>query len=111
MNISHGSIEFESVDFRYQSERPILQGVNFHVLPKQKVAIVGSSGSGKSTIQKLLFRFYDVTAGCIKFDGQDIASVTQQSLRKAISVVPQDTVLFNASIMENIRYGNVEEQH
>ena len=108
LNISHGSIEFESVDFRYQSERPILQGVSFHVLPKQKVAIVGSSGSGKSTIQKLLFRFYDVTAGCIKFDGQDIASVTQQSLRKAISVVPQDTVLFNASIIENIRYGNVE---
>jgi len=108
LSISHGSIEFENVDFRYQSERPILQGVSFHVLPKQKVAIVGNSGSGKSTIQKLLFRFYDVTGGHIKFDGQDIASVTQQSLRKAISVVPQDTVLFNASIIENIRYGNVE---
>lgn len=108
LRVGEGSIEFDNVSFRYQAERPILQGVSFTVLPKQKVAIVGSSGSGKSTIQKLLFRFYDVTGGCIKFDGQDIASVTQHSVRKAISVVPQDTVLFNASIIENIRYGNVE---
>jgi len=107
LTVGDGLIEFDNVSFRYQPERPILQGVSFKVLPKQKVAIVGSSGSGKSTIQKLLFRFYDVDNGCIKFDGQSIDSVTQQSLRKAVSVVPQDTVLFNASIIENIRYGNV----
>ena len=107
LTVGDGLIEFDNVSFRYQPERPILQGVSFKVLPKQKVAIVGSSGSGKSTIQKLLFRFYDVNNGCIKFDGQDINSVTQQSLRKAVSVVPQDTVLFNTSIIENIRYGNV----
>ena len=107
LTVGDGLIEFDNVSFRYQPERPILQGVSFKVLPKQKVAIVGSSGSGKSTIQKLLFRLYDVNNGCIKFDGQDINSVTQQSLRKAVSVVPQDTVLFNTSIIENIRYGNV----
>ena len=106
--IGDAAIEFESVDFSYQPERPILRGVSFTVAPKQKVAIVGSSGSGKSTIMKLLFRFYDVTAGAIRIDGQDISNVSQQSLRQAISVVPQDTVLFNATIIENIRYGNVD---
>lgn len=105
--VSDGKIEFDDVGFSYHAERGILNDVSFTVAAKQKVAIVGSSGSGKSTIMKLLFRFYDVTSGRIKVDGQDIANVSQQSLRKAISVVPQDTVLFNASIYENIQYGDV----
>lgn len=105
--LNEGAIEFDNVGFSYHPNRAILKGVSFSVRPKQKVAIVGSSGSGKSTIMKLLFRFYDVTSGEIRIDGQNISQVTQHSLRKAISVVPQDTVLFNASIMENIQYGNV----
>lgn len=108
LHVDKGAIRFENVSFAYQAERVILKRVSFDVAPKQKVAIVGSSGSGKSTIMKLLFRFYDLNSGCITIDGQDIASVTQQSLRQAISVVPQETVLFNASIYENIQYGNVE---
>lgn len=108
LKISAGSIEFSNVGFYYQSTRPILKSVSFFAEPKQKIAIVGSSGSGKSTIMKLLFRFYDVTAGVIKIDGQDISQVTQMSLRRAISVVPQDTVLFNASIFDNIQYGRVD---
>jgi len=103
-----GEIEFDHVSFAYQAERPILNNISFKILPKQKVAIVGSSGSGKSTIMKLLFRFYDVSSGRLRIDGQDISQVTQQSLRQAISVVPQDTVLFNTSIFENIHYGNVQ---
>jgi len=105
--VSRGEIEFSQIDFAYNPKRPILEGVSFKVEPKQKVAIVGSSGSGKSTIMKLLFRFYDVSSGEITIDRQDISKVSQQSLRQAISVVPQDTVLFNASIFENIQYGNV----
>ena len=107
LNVSRGAIEFDHVGFGYEDGRGILKGVSFKVLPKQKVAIVGSSGAGKSTIMKLLFRFYDVDAGAIRIDGQDISKVSQLSLRQAISVVPQDTVLFNTSIFENIRYGNV----
>ncbi|MFT5571690.1 MAG: ABC-type transport system involved in Fe-S cluster assembly fused permease/ATPase subunit [Cryomorphaceae bacterium] len=107
LDISNGEIEFEAVSFAYQPERVILHDVSLKVASKQKVAIVGSSGSGKSTIMKLLFRFYDVTGGRILIDGQDIANVTQQSLRQAISVVPQDTVLFNGSIFDNIHYGDV----
>ncbi|MEM7358589.1 MAG: ABC transporter ATP-binding protein/permease [Pseudomonadota bacterium] len=105
---SAGAIEFDQVGFRYHADRPILQKVSFQVAPRQKVAIVGSSGSGKSTIMKLLFRFYDVNEGQIRIDGQDISQVSQDSLRRAISVVPQDTVLFNTSIFENIHYGNVQ---
>ena len=107
LNVQAGRIDFKEVGFYYEQERAILKGVSFSVEPKQKVAIVGSSGGGKSTIMKLLFRFYDVTSGVVLIDGQDIREVTQQSLRQAISVVPQDTVLFNTSICENIRYGNV----
>ncbi len=107
LEVAAGRIEFKDVGFYYSAERPILKSVSFCVEPKQKVAIVGSSGSGKSTIMKLLFRFYDVTSGCVLIDQQDIREVTQASLRRAISVVPQDTVLFNASIWENIRYGDV----
>jgi len=108
IQVTAGAIEFDHVGFQYHSDRPILSDVSFSALPKQKVAIVGSSGSGKSTIMKLLFRFYDVTAGMIRIDGQDISQLTQQSLRRTISVVPQDTVLFNASIFENIQYGDVQ---
>ena len=106
--VSRGAIKFDNVGFAYHPERTILSSINFSIAPKQKVAIVGGSGSGKSTIMKLLFRFYDVTQGSVSIDGQNIAKVTQQSLRKSISVVPQDTVLFNASIWDNIQYGNVD---
>ena len=108
IEVIEAAIEFKQVGFAYQTERQILNDVSFKVAPKQKIAIVGSSGSGKSTIMKLLFRFYDVSSGQILIDGQDISAVTQQSLRREISVVPQDTVLFNASIFENIQYGNIE---
>ena len=108
LNVSDGRIEFNNVQFCYDESREILKSINFSVLPKQKIAIVGGSGSGKSTILKTLLRFYDLTAGSILIDDQDIKQVTQQSLRKSISVVPQDTVLFNSSIFENIQYGDVD---
>ncbi|GHA05791.1 ABC transporter [Arenicella chitinivorans] len=107
LQVQRGEIRFSKVAFHYHADRPILKGISFTVPARQKVAIVGGSGSGKSTIMKLLFRFYDLNAGQIWIDGQDISEVTQDSLRRAISVVPQDTVLFNASIYENIHYGNV----
>jgi ATP-binding cassette subfamily B protein len=108
LNVTGGAIEFRNVHFHYQQEREILRGVNLIVKPKQKVAIVGTSGAGKSTLFKLLFRFYDVSSGSITIDGQDIRSVSQHSLRSMIGVVPQDTVLFNTSLVENIRYGRIE---
>lgn len=98
-------IHFENVDFAYDPERRILKGVDFTVPAGRMVAIVGPSGAGKSTISRLLFRFYDATAGRILIDGQDIRDVTQDSVRHAIGIVPQDTVLFNDSIRYNIRYG------
>ncbi len=108
LQVSRGEIEFRGVDFGYGPDRQILDAINLRVRPRQKVAVVGASGSGKSTLVKLLFRFYDVGAGSVLIDGQDIRSVTQESLRRAIGIVPQDTVLFNASIYENIRYGRIE---
>ncbi|KAG9143540.1 hypothetical protein Leryth_015969 [Lithospermum erythrorhizon] len=110
-----GSIEFDNVHFSYVPERKILDGVSF-VLPAGKsVAVVGTSGSGKSTILRLLFRFYDTHSGNIRIDGQDIRTVTMESLRKSIGVVPQDTVLFNDTIFHNIHYGRLssteEEVH
>ena len=100
-----GSIRFENVLFAYEPARQILNGISFEVPAGRTVAIVGPSGAGKSTISRLLFRFYDVTGGRILIDGQDIRGVTQQSLRAAIGMVPQDTVLFNDTIRYNIRYG------
>ncbi len=103
--VSGGRIEFKRVGFSYERERQILKDVSFSVEPGSTVAIVGPSGAGKSTISRLLFRFYDVSSGAILIDGQDIRSVTQASLRAAIGIVPQDTVLFNDTIYYNIAYG------
>jgi ATP-binding cassette, subfamily B, heavy metal transporter len=103
--LNGGSVEFDHVDFGYDARRPILRDVSFTVPSGKTVAIVGPSGAGKSTISRLLFRFYDVNGGAVRIDGQDIASVTQKSLRASIGIVPQDTVLFNDSIYYNILYG------
>ena len=100
-----GEVEFQNVQFDYRPDRRILKGVSFRVPAGGKLAIVGSTGAGKSTISRLLFRFYDVTGGAVRVDGQDIRDVTQKSLRAAIGVVPQDTVLFNDTIRYNIAYG------
>lgn len=105
LNVKSGEIRFENVQFHYREDRPILKNINFVLKPGQKVAVVGESGAGKSTLVKLLFRFYDVTQGQIMIDDQNIAQCSQTSLRKAIGIVPQDTVLFNDTILENIRYG------
>ncbi|MGE5094952.1 MAG: ABCB family ABC transporter ATP-binding protein/permease [Betaproteobacteria bacterium] len=103
--VTGGAIRFEHVDFSYEDTRAILHDVSFDVPAGHKVAVVGPSGSGKSTLARLLFRFYDVNAGRITVDGQDIREVTQASVRAAIGVVPQDTVLFNDTIYYNIAYG------
>ncbi|MDR3537945.1 MAG: ABC transporter ATP-binding protein/permease, partial [Acetobacteraceae bacterium] len=100
-----GEVRFEDVRFGYVPERDILKGVSFTVPAGHKLAIVGPTGAGKSTISRLLFRFYDVTGGRVLIDGQDVRDVTQDSLRTAIGVVPQDTVLFNDTIGYNIAYG------
>ena len=105
LQLQQGRIEFNQVHFSYQPSRPILNGLSFVVEPGQKLAIVGASGAGKSTIARLLYRFYDIQNGSICIDGQDVRDVTQSSLRQSIAIVPQDTVLFNTSIRENIRYG------
>jgi len=106
LQLTRGSIEFEGIQFGYTPDREVLKDVGFSVPAGHKVAVVGASGSGKSTLVKLLFRFYDPDAGRITIDGQDIRQVTQASLRRVIGIVPQDTVLFNDTIFENVRYGN-----
>jgi ATP-binding cassette subfamily B protein len=105
LDVTEGSLAFESVSFDYDPRRPVLRDVSFTVPAGHKVAIVGPSGAGKSTIARLLYRFYDVTGGRICIDGQDIRAVQQASVRAAIGIVPQDTVLFNDTIYYNIAYG------
>ncbi len=104
LRLRDGEVRFEHVDFAYDPERPILKDVSFEIPAGRRVAVVGPSGAGKSTLARLLFRFYDVDAGRILIDGQDIRSVTQDSLRAAIGIVPQDTVLFNDTLRYNIGY-------
>ncbi len=106
--VSNGAVRFENVAFAYEPARRILKGISFEVPAGKTVAVVGPSGAGKSTISRLLYRFYDLSGGRITIDGQDIAQVTQKSLRQAIGMVPQDTVLFNDTIRYNIRYGRWE---
>ncbi len=104
LEVTNGEVRFEHVAFSYNDSRQILNDIDFTIPPGQKVAVVGGSGGGKSTLVRLLFRFYDVQSGSIKIDGQDIRDVTQQSLRESIGIVPQDTVLFNDTIYYNIAY-------
>ena len=106
--VTKGVIHFNRVSFHYREDRAIIRDMSFTIEAGEKVAIVGASGAGKSTLVKLLFRFYDPNSGSIVIDGQDISHVSQLSLRKVIGIVPQDTVLFNQSIFENIRYGDPE---
>jgi ATP-binding cassette subfamily B protein len=105
LEVGAGTIRFENVSFAYEPARPILKGLTFEVPAGRTVAIVGPSGAGKSTLSRLIFRFYDVTGGRILIDGVDIREATQASLRAAIGMVPQDTVLFNDTIRYNVRYG------
>jgi ATP-binding cassette, subfamily B, heavy metal transporter len=106
LKVTSGNIVWRDVDFAYNPERQILHKLNLTINAGTKVAIVGSSGAGKSTLARLLYRFYDINSGSIDIDGQNIQQVTQDSLRRAIAIVPQDTVLFNSSIRDNIAYGN-----
>ena len=106
--ISKGEIMFANVSFNFNETRSILKNFNLHIKGGEKVALVGPSGAGKTTVTKLLFRFYDIAAGEILIDGQNIAKITQESLRKAISLVPQEPILFHRTLMENIRYGRFD---
>jgi ATP-binding cassette subfamily B protein len=105
IKVAGGEVAFENVSFRYEARRSILHDVSFAVPAGKTIAIVGPSGAGKSTISRILFRFYDVDGGSVRIDGQDIRDVTQSSLRNAIGIVPQDTVLFNDTLYYNIAYG------
>ncbi|MBW3227681.1 ABCB family ABC transporter ATP-binding protein/permease [Marinobacter adhaerens] len=106
--VDRGEVQFDHIHFAYRPDRPILKDVNFSIPSGHKIAVVGASGAGKSTLARLLFRFYDVDQGAIRIDGQDIRQVTQDSLRSAIGVVPQDTVLFNDTLYRNLAYGRPE---
>ena len=109
--VSGGEVRYEHVDFSYEPNRQILHDVSFTIPAGRTVAVVGPSGSGKSTLARLLYRFYDVTGGRITIDGQDLRAVQQASVRAAIGIVPQDTVLFNDSIEYNIGYGKPGATH
>lgn len=104
--LQRGEVVFRGVEFAYQPDRPILRGIDLRIPAGKKVAVIGPSGCGKSTLVRLLFRFYEVTGGSIEIDGQDIRDITQQSLRAALAIVPQDTVLFNNTLYYNIAYGD-----
>ena len=108
LNILKGEVRFDNINFSYNDDRHILKGISFSIPAGSKLGVVGASGAGKSTLSRLLFRFYDVQSGRIIIDDQDISQVTQQSLRKAIGIVPQDTVLFNDTIYYNIQYARPE---
>ncbi len=105
LQVAGGAVRFENVSFAYDPARPILHDVSFEIPAGKTVAVVGPSGAGKSTLARLLYRFYDVTGGAIRIDGQDLRAITQHSLRRAIGIVPQDTVLFNDTVGYNIGYG------
>ena len=105
LSVDRAEVRFEHVDFAYDPRRQVLHDVDFTILGGTTTAVVGATGSGKSTLARLLFRFYDVGAGAVLIDGQDVRTVTQESLRAAIGIVPQDTVLFNDTIEYNIAYG------
>ena len=105
LQVAGGKVEFQHISFSYEPGQPILKDINFDIEQGKTVAVVGPSGAGKSTLSRLLFRFYGANAGKILIDGQDISDITQDSLRHAVGIVPQDTVLFNDSIQYNIRYG------
>ncbi|KAK3044213.1 hypothetical protein LTS18_001874, partial [Coniosporium uncinatum] len=108
LQVEGGRVEFNHVNFAYDQRKQIIKDVDFVAEPGQTIAFVGETGGGKSTTLKLLFRFYDVTGGSIKIDGQDIGDVTMDSLRDALGVVPQDSALFNQSIMDNVRYARLD---
>jgi ATP-binding cassette subfamily B protein len=108
LKVTEGVVAFEDVSFYYHETRKIFENLNFNIERNQKIALVGPSGSGKSTIIKLLLRMHDISAGKISVDGQNISKVTQDSLWKNISLVPQDPILFHRSLLENIRYGKPE---
>ena len=111
LNIGGGAVRFEHVDFHYEPDRPILKDVSFDIPAGTIVAVVGPTGAGKSTLSRIIFRFYDIASGRVSIDGQDMAELTQDSLRGAIGIVPQDTVLFNESLAYNIGYGTHEARH
>ncbi|KAL9598068.1 MAG: hypothetical protein Q9179_004045 [Wetmoreana sp. 5 TL-2023] len=106
--IKGGTIQFKDVKFSYDASKQIIKGVNFTAQPGQKIALVGETGGGKSTLLKLLFRFYDVTEGSVLVDGQDVRDVTLESLRACIGVVPQDSSMFNTTVMDNVRYSRLD---